>query len=74
MTKTKVNIHSNEIFIKATEVAEIMDVSRAYAYRIINRLNGELEKEGYLTLSGKTNRQYFYERIGIEAVITGVGA
>lgn len=33
MTKTKVNIHSNEIFIKATEVAEIMDVSRAYSTR-----------------------------------------
>lgn len=74
MTKTKISIQSNDIFIKAAEVAQIMDVSRAYAYRIINRLNGELAKEGYLTLSGKTNRQYFYERIGLEATVTGVGA
>ena len=34
-----------------------------YAYRVIKQLNEELSNKGYLTVSGKTSRKYFYERI-----------
>lgn len=53
------------VFIGATEVAEIMEISRAYAYRIIKELNNELEEMGKLVLNGKTNRKYFYEKINV---------
>ena len=35
---------TNTIFIKASEVSELMGISVSYAYRIIKTLNGELEK------------------------------
>lgn len=50
------------MFIKASEVAALMGVSRAYGYRIVRQLNAELEAKGYITIEGKTNRKYFLER------------
>lgn len=51
------------IFIKASEVCEVMEISRASAYRLIKQLNEELATKGYLVVNGKTNRDYFYDRI-----------
>ena len=48
-------------FLTATEVAEILNVSRSTAYRIIHRLNAELEKAGKITVAGKESARYFYE-------------
>ncbi len=48
-------------FLTATEVAEIMGVSRTTAYRIIKRLNEELEAAGKITIPGKVYAKYFYE-------------
>lgn len=57
-------ISSNtSIFIRADEVCEVMEISRASAYRLIKQLNDELAQKGYLVVNGKTNRDYFYERI-----------
>lgn len=53
----------NVMFIKASEVSKIMDISISYAYRIIKTLNEELTEKGYLTVHGRTSRKYFYERI-----------
>ncbi|MCM1488907.1 MAG: LysR family transcriptional regulator [Firmicutes bacterium] len=50
-------------FIGATEAAEIMSVSRSTAYRIIKRLNDELDRKGYITIAGKVSRKYFLERL-----------
>ena len=48
-------------FLTAMEVAEILDVSRSTAYRIIRRLNAELDKAGKITVAGKVSARYFYE-------------
>ena len=48
-------------FLTATEVAEILDVSRSTAYRIIHKLNAQLEKTGKITVPGKVSAKYFYE-------------
>ena len=48
-------------FLTATDVAEILDVSRSTAYRIIKRLNTELNKAGKITVPGKISAKYFYE-------------
>lgn len=50
-------------FMRVNEVAEALKVSVPYAYKIIRKLNEELESEGYLTVKGRVNRDYFYERI-----------
>ena len=50
-------------FLRVEEVAEEMGVSKSYAYKIVQRLNKELESMGYLTVAGRVNKQYFMEKV-----------
>ena len=50
-------------FICAEEVAQELSVSKPYAYKLIRQLNEELKEKGFTTISGRVNRQYFYERL-----------
>ena len=50
-------------FICAEEVAQELSVSKPYAYKLIRQLNEELKAKGFITISGRVNRQYFYERL-----------
>ena len=61
MAEHKTAIPANKRFLTATDVAELLDVSRSTAYRIIKRLNDELNKAGKLTVAGKVSTKYFYE-------------
>ena len=49
-------------FIRADEVAKELDVSKPFAYKLIKKLNDELKAKGFITVSGRVNRQYFNER------------
>lgn len=49
-------------FIRTDEVAKELSVSVPYAYKLIRRLNEELKAQGYITIAGRVNRQYFNER------------
>ena len=51
------------LFMTADEVAREMNVSKAYAYKIIQRLNRELQEMGYLTVSGKVNRKFLMKKV-----------
>lgn len=46
----------------ATEVAEQLGTSKAYAYKVIRKLNVELARKGCLIVQGKVSRMYFEER------------
>lgn len=46
----------------ATEVAEQLGTSKAYAYKVIRKLNAELAKKDCLIVQGKVSRMYFEER------------
>jgi len=61
MTQTY-SSRSQEMFIRADEVREVMGVSRAYAYKIIKQLNDELVAKGFIIVNGRTSRKYFNER------------
>ncbi len=50
-------------FIRAEEVAQELSVSKPYAYKLIRQLNEELKAKGFITITGRVNRQYFYERL-----------
>jgi len=50
-------------FLTATEVADILHISRSSAYRIIQRLNSELKAQGKITIAGKISCRYFYENV-----------
>ena len=46
----------------AEEVARQLGVSRAYAYKVIRRLNEELERAGKITIPGKVSAAYLESR------------
>lgn len=52
--------------ITAAEVAEIMDCSERFGYKIIQELNAELKAKGFITRAGRVPRKYFYERTGLD--------
>ena len=45
-------------FMRVNDVAEELGVSASYAYKIIRKLNAELEEKGI-----RVNKQYFTERL-----------
>lgn len=49
-------------FIRVDEVAQELDVSTSYAYKLIRQLNNELKAKGFVVIAGRVNRQYFNER------------
>ena len=46
-------------FIRADDVAQELNVSKPYAYKLIRKLNEELKAKGFITIAGRVNRQYF---------------
>ena len=50
-------------FMRVRDVAEELGVSESYAYKIIRQLNEELEKKGFITISGRVSKKYFAERL-----------
>ena len=60
--QTKEDHTTSKTFITVAEVAEILSISKSYAYKIVHRLNEELKAMGYLTIAGRINRNYFLEK------------
>ena len=54
---------NGNIFIDAQEVANELGTSKAYAYKLIQKLNEEMKESGFITIEGKINRKFFYEKI-----------
>ena len=55
--------HSHNIFIYASEICEMLEISKPSAYKIIKQLNDELNADGFLVIDGRTNRKYFLTKI-----------
>ena len=53
---------TNAVLIDAAEVAQILDVSKAFAYKAVRELNEELKNKGFITIAGKVSRKYFEEK------------
>lgn len=50
-----------KMFMRVEEVAEALDVSVPYAYKLIRQMNAELKKTGCVVIAGRIDRKYFYE-------------
>uniref|UniRef100_UPI003FF15433 helix-turn-helix domain-containing protein n=1 Tax=Ruminococcus bromii TaxID=40518 RepID=UPI003FF15433 len=50
-------------FMKVQDVANELGISKSYAYKIVQQLNEELKAQGFITISGRVNKQYFLERV-----------
>ena len=52
----------SKMFMNVKEVMEVLEVSESYAYKLMKRLNRELQAMGCQTIAGKVDRKYFYGR------------
>ena len=50
-------------FMTVDEVANELRVSKSKAYQIVRELNAELQKKGYLTVTGRVNTTFFYKKV-----------
>lgn len=56
-------------FITSAEVAEELGVSVSKAYKVVRKLNDELEEKGFMVVSGRVSRRFFEEKFyGLEVV------
>ena len=48
--------------MRVDEVAEELGVSKPDAYKLIKKMNEELKETGCITISGRIDRKFFYEK------------
>ena len=53
---------ANNTFLRVDEVAEILSISKSYAYKIVQKLNADLKAKDFITIAGRVNKQYFLEK------------
>ena len=53
----------SKMFMNVKEVMEVLEVSESYAYKLMKRLNRELQAMGSQTIAGKVDSKYIYEQI-----------
>jgi hypothetical protein len=56
------SLMAGQIFMRVDEVATELGVSKPYAYKLIKKMNEELKQSGCITISGRIDRKFFYEK------------
>ena len=51
-------MNENRIYLTAKELAGMLGVSESQAYKMIRKINLELEKKGFITVKGKVSKYY----------------
>ena len=55
-------VEVKRIYYSAEDISAMLDISVSHRYRIIRRLNKELEEKGFLVISDKLPIRYFEEK------------
>ena len=53
---------TQELFVRAEEVANELGISNPYAYKLVREMNEELKQKGFITIPGRVSRRYFGEK------------
>jgi hypothetical protein len=53
---------AGQIFMRVDEVTFELGVPRPYAYKLIKKMNEELNQTGCITIPGRIDRNFFYEK------------
>ncbi len=51
-----------QVFLSVKEVSKILGMSIPYSYKVVAKLNEQLEQEGYMVIPGKISKAYFQEK------------
>lgn len=49
------------------EVVDLLGCSKSHAYKLVRRINKDLEKQGFLIINGKVNKVAFHRAVGERA-------
>ena len=49
-------------FLRVDDVAEILCISKSHAYKIVQKLNAEMKKQGFIPIAGRVNKQFFLQK------------
>lgn len=52
----------SKIYYDSSEIADMLGISQATAYKIIRNLNKDLESQGFLVIQGKVSCAYFKKK------------
>ena len=53
---------TQELLVRAEEVANELGISKPYAYKLVREMNEELKQKGFITIPGRVSRRYFEEK------------
>lgn len=48
-----------KLYYTADEIAKMVGVGRTTSYKMVNQMNAELLKQGFLVVKGKIPKEYF---------------
>ena len=65
--KQQANITSirERTHLTADDIAYLLSRSQSVAYKVLNDLNADLERQGYYIVRGRVPKKYFCERFNI---------
>ncbi len=52
----------DKLMLRAHDLSELLQISVGSSYRIIRKLNKELEESGYIVITGRIPAKYFEKR------------
>jgi Mn-dependent DtxR family transcriptional regulator len=50
-------------FMTVEKVANELNVSKSYAYKVVRELNTQMRELGYLTVTGRVNTNFFRKKL-----------
>ena len=53
---------AGKFMMNAADVMEELGISKAFAYKLIQKMNHELEAKGFTVINGRVSRKYFEEQ------------
>lgn len=56
-------MQENKLFLNAKDVLELSKISLVSAYRLIKKMNMELQRQGKIVIAGKISKRYFEEKM-----------
>ena len=51
-----------KFLMTVSEIMEELGVSKSFAYKLMQKMNKELENKGFIVINGKVSRKYFEEQ------------
>ncbi len=52
---------NKNLYFTANEISEMLGISRGHAYKIVKKLNNELDEKGFIVISGRVPKKFFAE-------------